>query len=292
MTMGPFGHLSSGWRNLPIVAKASLAIAGPLLVLAASFDLFTAKARSESATQRHLVQTIAERESLDRLLHRLLIMESALRTYLLNRDPVFKTRYFSAREGALAELHRYGRMRSGTGRNAESFSSLHSRVLEKLGAAEELLSTSSLTPTADPPIFRSTAAMEKVQQSIWDLEDAAERLQAADLKTLAEFHQKTIIGTTFAMGIGVVISGASVFLFGRSLSRRLRALQVDVRAIKFEMPLEASDECADELGLLRSELQKTSERLANRASLFRASEGQAKAIGAHLHHLPEEAELL
>src|SRR5436190_10632151 len=70
------------WRNLPIAAKASIAIAAPLLVLAAGFELVSDKFDA-SVTRRHLVETIGERESLDRLSQNLFAMESALRSYLL-----------------------------------------------------------------------------------------------------------------------------------------------------------------------------------------------------------------
>jgi len=267
------------WRNLPIAAKSLIAVSGPLLVLAAGYELFSGSVTDENRTRRHLVQTIQEQESLDRLLQHLLAMESAIRSYLLSYEPDFRLRYLDKRHQTLQELEDYDQIRTQNGNGNQEISKLRNRVAEKLAVTEELASVRTTSISAmDPLIQRSAATMEKVEQSIGSLKDEQRHLVAADLQTLEDFHRKTVVAGLLAIGLGALLSGASVFLFSNALARRLQALQVDVRAIKNEAPLEVDDPCEDELGLLRSELQTTSEKLASRVFTLRESESHLKAI--------------
>jgi len=82
-----------------------------------------------------------------------------------------------------------------------------------------------------------------------------------------------------ALVLGLLASTASMIFFARTLRRRIEALQLDARALKMGSPLvSARERSFDELGELRSELERTSEILAKRAQAVREREAQMQMI--------------
>ena len=94
-----------------------------------------------------------------------------------------------------------------------------------------------------------------------------------------EGYNQTLLAGGAALSLSLLASLGSMILFTRLIRRRVKALQLDARALKTEAPLGSEEErSSDEIGQLRSELERTSETLAKRANALRASEAQIRAL--------------
>ena len=279
MTIDPFQGAGGFWRNVSLAAKGSFVIGFPLAALILGFSLFSVSGFEERAIRRDLAQTLEFRETLGSLLRDLFSMESAARGYALSQWSELRPRYWNARTRATVELEKLDRLWSNDAGDHTELATLHVRIEEKFKATEDVVGKAFARPVMmEPLVLRSVAAMQRVEEAVRAVDEKEASKERLAMAKLDQARARTVAVGSVAMILSLLLSLGGVVVFARLISRRLKALQVDARALKTEAPLVAEKESWDEIGQLRSELERSSEILAQRMQALRESEAQLQAI--------------
>ncbi len=268
------------WRNLSLTVKGCLFIGIPIMVAVLGFSFFSSTALEERSIDQDLRRTVKIRGSLGLLERDLLAMESAARGSILSGEGYFREHYLRERDQVNEELDELNKLCAGDPRRLPRLATLRPAVVAKVKACQALVAASAQRgATTGPDILLAAAAMEKVSRLVRAMDDEEAARERAAMDGINRGYNRTLLAGGAALSLSLLASLASMILFTRLIGRRVKALQLDARALKTEAPLGLEDERSlDELGQLRSELERTSETLAKRANALRASEAQIRAL--------------
>ena len=268
------------WRSLSLTVKGCLVIGIPITVAVGGFSLFSVTALEERSISRDLGRTVKIRGSLGLLERDLLAMESATRGSILSGEVYFRELYLRGRGQVNEELDELSKLCAGDARRLPRLAILRPAVAAKLKASQALIAASAQRgATTGPDILLAAAAMEKVSRVVQAMDEEEEARERAAMEGIDRAYNRTLLAGSAALSLSLLTSLASMILFTRLIRRRVKALQLDARALKIEAPLGLEKERSfDEIGQLRSELERTSETLAKRANALRASEAQIRAL--------------
>ncbi len=273
------GH-TGVWHHLSLTHKGLAVVGSPIAILAVGFGFFTARALEEQSIRGDLRQTIRVRSTVHALVRDALSAESAGRAFLVDPTRDFRASCLAATERVAEDARKLEEVSAGSEVGRDRFRDLK-ELLKQKAMAEAMLVADAGTAFTDPgraALLRHYAAMEALRHAAESIDAAAERQQGQDLAVLERAHDRTLAAGGITIVLGLIVTFSATILFTRSVSRRLRDLQMSARALKTEAPLRPEAQSADEIGQLGAELERASETLAHRLRELRVSEGQMRSI--------------
>jgi PAS domain-containing protein len=221
------------------------------------------------------------RETLSVVTANLAAMESAARGFVIGHQTESMQSLHEARDQAARGSDQLQRL-AGDSAQRKATSLLRALVAAKIQATEALAAAGSAPAVpVKPALLRSDLAMKAVREKAASIDLEEQALQQAALLHLGHVLKGTIATGRIIAGLGLPSAVTSILLFGRSLRRRMKLLQMKARALKMESPLLRENKSADEIGQLQSELERASEVMASRVAELRTSEAQLRTIIDH-----------
>ncbi len=269
------------WSNLPIPQKGLIVAAVPILILVIGYVSSSRHAVQESNSRAWVNHSETVRWNLQALHLDFFAMESAARGFALDRDEKFRRQFADNKGDALSRLAKNEALVADSPRQHARAVELRELGLTKMAAMEELIAAAAAATLPGELVSlarRAAAAMEPVAQCLAAMEneeDRLERLRATQMREDKKKGEELTSRTPAWTVLGVVVS-LSIFTY--SVRRRIKTLRKNAAAMRLEAPLEPCEPILDEIGQVQSEMERTSEVIAERTERLRASDSEMRAI--------------
>ncbi|MES2579093.1 MAG: ATP-binding protein [Pseudomonadota bacterium] len=263
----PLAWIAQAWQNLPLGIKGVCVIALPLLVLLASLGSLYLREQESTQLENRLTLALENQRDIQKV-HTLLIEASTgVRDYLLTGDKHFLEIFFQVENKLPAILNELelqlddaGQKKRLTEINPLVEQNLHDlRILSEYEsdiASDELIKK-----------FKSQVnTLDKLRFEIERLNTEEAILVAKDQQDVAMQRQRHIIITLIAASAGIIGSLMAVWIFSRTIVKRVRLLRDSAAHLAKAEKLDLPSSSRDELGQLSNELDHASQLLAQNIS--------------------------
>lgn len=263
----PLAWIAQAWQDLPLGIKGVCVIALPLLVLLASLGSLYLREQESTQLENKLRLALQNQRDIQKV-HTLLIEASTgVRDYLLTGDKHFLDIFFRVENKLPAILNELeiqlddaGQKKRLTEINPLVEQNLHDlRILSEYEsdiASDELIKK-----------FKSQVnTLDKLRFEIERLNIEEAILVAKDQQDVATQRQRHIIITLIAASAGIIGSLVAVWIFSRTIVKRVRLLRDSAAHLAKAEKLDLPSSSRDELGQLSNELDHASQLLAQNIS--------------------------
>ncbi len=280
MQLPSLAAMASFWRNLPLRAKAAILVGLPLLLFGAGgLMIFSATSVRESNARLWVDHTVVVRSKLGFILNQLLLTEAAARAYVISRRKDGRPDLAAVRRDVEAQIETLDKLVQDNPGQRGQVGLLRALAQEKFAALEVLLNTPrNADAEVKEKLERSEETMEPLHQTLHRLDQEEARLQAARTATVQRTRSAMIATATQTLILGFLAGIGAALVFASLVVRRIEDLQVHARTLRLGLPLSDQAPSQDEIGRVKTELNLTSERLAERSRELRAREGELRAI--------------
>lgn len=263
----PLSWVALTWQNLPLGIKGVCVIALPLLVLLASLGSLYLREQESTHLENKLRLALQNQHNIQKV-HTLLIEASTgVRDYLLTGDKHFLEIFFQV-ENSLPIILSELEIQLDTEEQRKRLSEINPLVVQNLHDLRILAEYESDTASDDLITkFKSQVnTLDKLRYEIERLNAEEAILVAKDQQDVVEQRQRHIIITLIAAVSGIIGSLVAVWIFSRTIVKRVRLLRDSAAHLAKAEKLDLPTSSRDELGQLSDELDHASKLLAQNIS--------------------------
>jgi signal transduction histidine kinase len=263
----PISWVAQKWQDLPLGEKGVYVIALPLLVLLASLGSLYIREQESTLLENKLRVALQNQRDIQEV-HTLLIEASTgVRDYLLTGDKHFLDIFFQVEEKLPSiltdleiQLDDQAQKQRLTRINPLVAQNLHD--LRILSEYESDIASDDLIAK-----FKSqVSTLDKLRFEIERLNAEEAILVAKDQQDVIDQRQRHIIITLIAAVAGIIGSLVAVWIFSRTIVKRVRLLRDSAAHLAKAEKLDLPSSSRDELGQLSNELDHASQLLAKNIS--------------------------
>jgi signal transduction histidine kinase/ActR/RegA family two-component response regulator len=263
----PAGWLERAWQNLPLGFKGVFVIALPLAILLASLTSLFIRELESSKLENQLKRALQNQRDIQTVHTQLMEASTGVRDFLLTGDKHFLTIFFEA-EKKLPKIIAALEERLENDQQKERLSKISPLVtknledLRALSHHETAIASNQLIAK-----FKSqVATLDKLREEIEALNTEEALLAEQDQQEIFLQRQQNITVTLIAAIAGIIGSLMAVWIFSRTIVKRVRLLRDNAGHLARAESLDIASSSKDELGQLSYELEQASQLLAKNIS--------------------------
>ena len=263
----PLRWLEQAWQDLPLGFKGVFVISLPLAVLLASLASLYLRELESTKLENQLKHALQNQRDIQTVHSQLLEASTGVRDYLLTGDKQFLTIFFEA-EKMLPKIIATLEQRLETEPQKERLSAISPLVTKNL-ADLKALSNHETAVASDILIaqFKSqVATLDRLRKEIEALNAEEALLVEQDQQEIFLQRQQSIMVTLIATIAGIIGSLVAVWIFSRTIVKRVRLLRDSAGHLARAEALDLPSSSRDELGQLSDELDHASQLLAKNIS--------------------------
>ena len=265
--ISPARWLERAWQNLPLGFKGVFVIALPLAILLASLTSLFIRELESSKLENQLKRALQNQRDIQTVHTQLMEASTGVRDFLLTGDKHFLTIFFEA-EKKLPKIITTLEERLENDQQKERLSKLLPLVTKNL-ADLKALSHHETAIASNQLIakFKSqVATLDKLREEIEALNTEEALLAEQDQQEIFLQRQQNITVTLIAAIAGIIGSLMAVWIFSRTIVKRVRLLRDNAGHLARAESLDIASSSKDELGQLSYELEQASQLLAKNIS--------------------------
>jgi signal transduction histidine kinase/CheY-like chemotaxis protein len=266
-TRSPIAWIAQAWQDLPLGVKGVYVIALPLMVLLASLGSLYIREQESTMLENKLRLALQNQRDIQKV-HTLLIEASTgVRDYLLTGDKHFLDIFFQV-ENKLPTILQELEVQLDNQEQKSRLAKINPLVQQNLHDLR-ILSEYESDIASDDLIakFKSqVSTLDKLRYEIEQLNAEEAILVAKDQQDVIDQRQRHIIITLIAAISGIIGSLVAVWIFSRTIVKRVRLLRDSAAHLAKAEKLDLPSSSRDELGQLSNELDHASQLLAKNIS--------------------------
>lgn len=259
--------IAQTWQDLPLGFKGVFVITLPLAVLLASLGSLYLRELESTKLENQLKHALQNQRDIQTVHTQLLEASTGVRDYLLTGDKHFLSIFFEA-EKMLPKIIATLEQRLESEQQKERLSMISPLVAKNL-ADLKALSTYETEIASDSLIaqFKSQVdTLDRLRNEIEALNAEEALLVELDQQEIFLQRQQNLIVTLFATVAGIIGSLMAVWIFSRTIVKRVRLLRDSAGHLARAEALDLPSSSRDELGQLSDELDHASQLLAQNIS--------------------------
>ncbi|MDI1309699.1 MAG: ATP-binding protein [Methylotenera sp.] len=263
----PLHWAAQAWQDLPLGFKGVFVIALPLAVLLASLASLYIRELESTMLENKLKHALQNQRDIQTVHSQLLEASTGVRDYLLTGDKNFLNIFFEA-ERILPEIINTLEQRLESDQQIHRLSIIIPLVAKNL-ADLKALSNHDSEIASDYLItqFKSQVdTLDELRKEIEALNAEEALLVEQDQQKIFLQRQRSISATLIATLAGIVGSLVAVWIFSRTIVKRVRLLRDSAGHLARAEALDLPSSSKDELGQLSNELDHASQLLAKNIS--------------------------
>jgi signal transduction histidine kinase/ActR/RegA family two-component response regulator len=277
----PLSWVAQTWQDLPLGIKGVIVIALPLLVLLASLGSLYLREQQSTVLENKLRLALQNQRDIQTVHTHLLEASTGVRDYLLTGDKHFLEIFFRVEKSLpsiLAQLQTQLENESQKQRLAEISPLVEEnlRDLKALSEHESDIASKNLIEKFKSQVDTLDALRNQIE--LLNAEEAM--LVAKDQEEVSEQRQRNIRLTLLAAIAGIIGSLLAVWIFSRTIVKRVRLLRDSAAHLAKAEALDLPSSSRDELGQLSNELEHASQLLAKNISDTEQARQQAEEASA------------
>jgi len=263
----PMHWLEQKWQDLPLGFKGMFVIALPLAVLLASLASLYIRELESTKLENQLKHALQNQRDIQTVHSQLLEASTGVRDYLLTGDKHFLNIFYQAEQvlpSIIATLE--DRLES---KQQKQRLSVIAPLVDKNLADLKALSSHETAVASDDLIaqFKSqVATLDRLRKEIEGLNAEEALLVEKDQRKIFFQRQQNITVTLIATIAGIIGSLMAVWIFSRTIVKRVRLLRDSAGHLARAEALDLPSRSRDELGQLSDELDHASQLLAKNIS--------------------------
>ena len=259
--------LEKAWQNLPLGFKGVIVIALPLAILLASLSSLFMREQESTKLENQLKRALQNQRDIQTVHTQLLEASTGVRDFLLTGDKHFLGIFFEA-EKKLPKIITTLEERLENDEQKQRLSRILPLVTKNL-ADLKALSNHETAIASNQLIaqFKSqVATLDKLREEIEALNNEEALLAEQDQQEIFLQRQQNITVTLIAAIAGIIGSLMAVWIFSRTIVKRVRLLRDNAGHLARAEALDIASSSKDELGQLSDELEQASKLLAKNIS--------------------------
>ena len=259
--------LEKAWQNLPLGFKGVIVIALPLAILLASLSSLFMRELESTKLENQLKRALQNQRDIQTVHTQLLEASTGVRDFLLTGDKHFLGIFFEA-EKKLPKIITALEERLENDEQKQRLSRILPLVTKNL-ADLKALSNHETAIASNQLIaqFKSqVATLDKLREEIEALNNEEALLAEQDQQEIFLQRQQNITVTLIAAIAGIIGSLMAVWIFSRTIVKRVRLLRDNAGHLARAEALDIASSSKDELGQLSDELEQASKLLAKNIS--------------------------
>ena len=259
--------LEKAWQNLPLGFKGVIVIALPLAILLASLSSLFMREQESTKLENQLKRALQNQRDIQTVHTQLLEASTGVRDFLLTGDKHFLEIFFEA-EKKLPKIITALEERLENDEQKQRLSRILPLVTKNL-ADLKALSNHETAIASNQLIaqFKSqVATLDKLREEIEALNNEEALLAEQDQQEIFLQRQQNITVTLIAAIAGIIGSLMAVWIFSRTIVKRVRLLRDNAGHLARAEALDIASSSKDELGQLSDELEQASKLLAKNIS--------------------------
>lgn len=266
-TIRPIHWLEQAWQDLPLGFKGMFVIALPLAVLLASLASLYIRELESTKLENQLKHALQNQRDIQTVHSQLLEASTGVRDYLLTGDKHFLNIFYQA-EQMLPKIIAILEERLESRQQKERLSVIAPLVDKNLENLKALASHETAVASDDLIIqFKSqVATLDRLRKEIEALNSEEALLVEQDQRKIFLQRQQNITVTLIATIAGIIGSLMAVWIFSRTIVKRVRLLRDSAGHLARAEALDLPSSSRDELGQLSDELDQASQLLAKNIS--------------------------
>ncbi|PPC87223.1 MAG: histidine kinase [Methylotenera sp.] len=263
----PLVWVAQAWQDLPLGLKGVCVIALPLLVLLASLGSLYLREQESTQLENKLRIALENQRDIQEVHTMLIEASTGVRDYLLTGDKHFLDIFFQVEKKLptmLSELE----IQLDSEAQKNRLANIHPLVEQNLHDLR-VLSEHESSIASDNLIakFKSqVSTLDKLRIEIERLNAEEAILVAKDQQDVVDQRKRHIIITLIAASAGIIGSLMAVWIFSRTIVKRVRLLRDSAAHLAKAEKLDLPSSSQDELGQLSDELDHASQLLAKNIS--------------------------
>lgn len=265
--LGPLRWLEQAWQDLPLGFKGVFVIALPLAVLLASLASLYIRELESTQLENQLKHALQNQRDIQTVHSQLLEASTGVRDYLLTGDKHFLNIFYQA-EQVLPDIIATLEDRLESSQQKQRLSVI-APLVDKNLADLKALSSHETAIASDDLIaqFKSqVATLDRLRKEIEALNAEEALLVEKDQRKIFLQRQQNITVTLIATIAGIIGSLMAVWIFSRTIVKRVRLLRDSAGHLARAEALDLPSSSRDELGQLSDELDHASQLLAKNIS--------------------------
>lgn len=263
----PLAWLLQTWQDLPLGFKGMFVIALPLTVLLASLASLYVRELESTKLENQLKHALQNQRDIQTVHTQLLEASTGVRDYLLTGDKHFLNIFFEA-EKMLPKVIATLEQRLESESQKQRLSVIAPLVTKNLADLQALANHE--TETASESLiaqFKSQVdTLDRLRREIEALNAEEALLVEQDQSEIFLQRQQNITVTLIATIAGIIGSLMAVWIFSRTIVKRVRLLRDSAGHLARAEALDLPSSSRDELGQLSDELDHASQLLAKNIS--------------------------
>lgn len=259
--------IAQAWQDLPLGFKGVFVITLPLAVLLASLGSLYLRELESTKLENQLKHALQNQRDIQTVHTQLLEASTGVRDYLLTGDKHFLSIFFEA-EKMLPKIISTLEQRLESEQQKERLSMIAPLVAKNL-ADLKALSSHETEIASDSLIaqFKSQVdTLDRLRNEIEALNAEEALLVELDQQEIFLQRQQNLIVTLIATLAGIIGSLMAVWIFSRTIVKRVRLLRDSAGHLARAEALDLPSSSRDELGQLSDELDHASQLLAQNIS--------------------------
>ena len=263
----PLAWIAQAWQDLPLGLKGVCVITLPLLVLLASLGSIYIREQESTHLENKLRLALQNQRDIQEVHTMLIEASTGVRDYLLTGDKHFLDIFFQVESKLPAVLNALEIQLDNEGQK-KRLAVINPLVEQNLHDLR-ILSEYESNIASDDLIakFKSQVnTLDKLRNEIERLNAEEAILVAKDQQDVVEQRQRHIIITLIAAVSGIIGSLVAVWIFSRTIVKRVRLLRDSAAHLAKAEKLDLPSSSQDELGQLSDELDHASQLLAKNIS--------------------------
>lgn len=266
-TIRPIHWLEQAWQDLPLGFKGMFVIALPLAVLLASLASLYIRELESTKLENQLKHALQNQRDIQTVHSQLLEASTGVRDYLLTGDKHFLNIFYQA-EQMLPKIIATLEERLESRQQKDRLSVIAPLVDKNLENLKALASHETAVASDDLIIqFKSqVATLDRLRKEIEALNSEEALLVEQDQRKIFLQRQQNITVTLIATIAGIIGSLMAVWIFSRTIVKRVRLLRDSAGHLARAEALDLPSSSRDELGQLSDELDQASQLLAKNIS--------------------------
>ncbi len=259
----PIQLIAQRWQDLPLALKGLFVIILPLTVLLASLGSLYLREQETTLLENKLSLALQNQRDIQTVHTQLLEASTGLRDYLLTGDKHFLGIYYRAEKMLPVILLKLEQQLEGEQQKQRL--ALILPLVEQNLKMLSLLSKNESEVASDALIVqfkRQVESLDTLRKEIENLNAEEALLVAKDQEGIYLQRQQNISITLIAAIAGIIGSLMAVWIFSRTIVKRVRLLRDSARHLAKAEALDLPSSSRDELGQLSNELDQASQLLA------------------------------
>lgn len=259
----PLHLIAQRWQDLPLAKKGMFVIALPLAVLLASLSSLYLREQESNLLENKLSTALQNQRDIQTVHTQLLEASTGVRDYLLTGDKHFLQIFYAAETRIPTILFNLETQLESDAQK-KRLAAITPLVKQNLQYLKSL-STHDSDVASDSLIaeFKSQVnTLDALRKEIENLNAEEALLVARDQEDVALQRQRNISLTLIAAISGIVGSIMAVWIFSRTIVKRVRLLRDSAGHLARAEALDLPSSSQDELGQLSDELEHASQLLA------------------------------